>query len=93
VFIRKGLEAFTRHLFIVPEQWKEFMKQEETKKASFVSVKFKELRSQKTSKHNMGLAGYTMKLEQWEEDHRQLVAAGIPNPYDAYPDDRSKNWL
>jgi hypothetical protein len=34
-----------------------------------------------------------MKLEQWEEEDRQLVAAGIPNPYDAYPDDRSKNWL
>jgi hypothetical protein len=31
-FIRKGLEPFTRHPFIVPEQWKEFMKQEETPK-------------------------------------------------------------
>jgi hypothetical protein len=34
-----------------------------------------------------------MKLEQCEEEDRQLAAAGIPNPYDAYPDDRSKNWL
>jgi hypothetical protein len=25
-FIKKGLEPFTRHLFIVPEHWKEFMK-------------------------------------------------------------------
>jgi hypothetical protein len=41
----------------------------------------------------MGLAGYTVILEQWEEEDRQLAAAGIPNPYDAYPDDRSKNWL
>jgi hypothetical protein len=41
----------------------------------------------------MGPAGYTVKLEQWEEEVRQLAAAGIPNPYDAYPDDRSKNWL
>jgi hypothetical protein len=41
----------------------------------------------------MGPAGYTMKLEQWEEEDGQLAAAGIPNPYDAYPDDRSKNWL
>jgi hypothetical protein len=41
----------------------------------------------------MGLAGYTVKLEQWEEEDRQLAAAGIPNPYDAYPDDGSKNWL
>jgi hypothetical protein len=40
----------------------------------------------------MGPAGYTVKLEQWEEEDRQLAAAGIPNPYDAYPDDRSKNW-
>jgi hypothetical protein len=31
-------------------------------------------------------AGYTVKLEQWEEENRQLAAAGIP-------DDRSKNWL
>jgi hypothetical protein len=41
----------------------------------------------------MGPAGYTLKLEQWEEEDRQLAVAGIPNPYDAYPDDRSKNWL
>jgi hypothetical protein len=34
-----------------------------------------------------------VKLEQWEEDDRQLAAAGIPNPYDAYPDDYSENWL
>jgi hypothetical protein len=42
-FIRKGLEQFTRHSFIVLEQWKEFMKQEETEQASSASVKFKEL--------------------------------------------------
>jgi hypothetical protein len=59
------------------------MKQEETKQASSASVKFKELRSQNTSKHNMGPAGYTVKLEQWEKEDRQLAAAGIPNPYDA----------
>jgi hypothetical protein len=38
-------------------------------------------------------AGYTVKLEQLEEDDRQLATTGIPNPYEAYPDDRSKNWL
>jgi hypothetical protein len=92
-FIRKGLEPFTRHPFIVPEQWKEFMKQEETEQASSASVKFKELRSRNTSEHNMGPAGYIVKLEQWEEEDRQLAAAGIPNPYGAYPDDRSMNWL
>jgi hypothetical protein len=69
------------------------MKQAETKQASSACVKFKELRSRNTSDHNIGPAGYTVKLEQWEEEDRQLVAAGIPNPYDAYPDDRSKNWI
>jgi hypothetical protein len=34
-----------------------------------------------------------MKLEQWEEEDRQLATAGIPNLYDASPDDRSRNWL
>jgi hypothetical protein len=68
------------------------MKQAETKQASSASVQFKELRSRNTSEHNMGPAGYTVKLEQWEEDNRQLAAAGIPNPYHAWPDDRSKNW-
>jgi hypothetical protein len=34
-----------------------------------------------------------MKLEQWEKEYRQLATDGIPNPYDAYLDDRSKNWL
>jgi hypothetical protein len=41
----------------------------------------------------MGLVGYTVKLEQWEEEDRQLAAAGIPNTYDAYPENHSKNWL
>jgi hypothetical protein len=42
----------------------------------------------------MGPASYTVKLEQWEEEDRQLATAGIPNPYDAYYlDDCSKNWL
>jgi hypothetical protein len=91
--IRKGLELFTRQAFIVPQQWKEFMKQVETEQASSSSVKFKKLRSRNTSEHNMGPASYTVKLEQWEEEDMQLVIAGIPNPYDAYLDDRSKNWL
>jgi hypothetical protein len=69
------------------------MRQTETEQASSASVKFKELRSQNTIEHNMGPAGYTVKPEQWEEEERQLAAAGIPNPYDAYPDHCSKNWL
>jgi hypothetical protein len=63
-FIRKGLEPFTRHPFIVPEQWKEFMKQAETEQASSSRVKFKELRSRDTREHNMGQVGYAVKLEQ-----------------------------
>jgi hypothetical protein len=58
-----------------------------------VNIRFKEHQTQNTSGHNMGPAGYTVKLPQWEEENRQLAAAGIPNPYDAYPDDHSKNWL
>jgi hypothetical protein len=69
------------------------MKQAETQQASSASVKFKELQSRNTSEHNMGPAGYIVKLEQWEEEDIQLAAVGIPNPYDAYPDDRSKNWI
>jgi hypothetical protein len=67
------------------------MKQAETEQASSATVKFKELRSRNTSEHNMGPVDYTVKLEQWEEEDRQLTTAGIPNPYDAYNDDRSKN--
>jgi hypothetical protein len=55
--MRKGREPFTRHPFIVSEQWKEFTKQAETEQASSSSVKFKELRSRNTSEHNMGPAG------------------------------------
>jgi hypothetical protein len=69
------------------------MKQAETEQASSASVKFKELRSRNTSEHNMDPAGYTVKLEQWQEEDSQLAAAGIHNPYDAYPDDHSRNWL
>jgi hypothetical protein len=66
-FIRKGLAPLTRHPFIVSEQWKEFVKQEETEQASSISVKFKELRSRNRSEHSMGLASYTLKLEKWRK--------------------------
>jgi hypothetical protein len=46
------------------------MKQAEIEQASSASVMFKELRSRNTSEHNMGPAGYTMKLEQWEKEDR-----------------------
>jgi hypothetical protein len=69
-FMRKGHEPFIRHPFIVLEQWKDFMKQEETEQASYASVKFKELRSRNTSDHSLGPAGYTVKLEQWEEEDK-----------------------
>jgi hypothetical protein len=67
------------------------MQQHETDEASFVSVRFKELRSPNTSEHSMGPAGYTVKLPQWEEEDRYLAAARIPNRYDAYPENHSKN--
>jgi hypothetical protein len=54
------------------------MKQAETEQASSASVKFKEHGSRNTSEHNMGPAVYNVKLEQWEEEDRQLAAAGIP---------------
>jgi hypothetical protein len=42
-FIRKGLEPFTRNMFIVSEQWKEFMKQEETEAGTQVSIAWVQL--------------------------------------------------
>jgi hypothetical protein len=56
------------------------MKKAKTEQASSASVNIKELRSRNTSEHNMGPAGYTVKLEQWEEEDRKLAATGIPNP-------------
>jgi hypothetical protein len=43
------------------------LKKVETEQASSGSVKFKEFQSRNTSEHNMGPAGLTVKLEQWEE--------------------------
>jgi hypothetical protein len=63
----------------------------ETEQAS--STQVQRTPNRNTSEHNMGLVGYTVKLEQWVKEDRQLAIVGIPNPYDAYPDDCSKNWL
>ena len=92
-FVRKGLEPFGKHDFIKPEEWTEFVKQQETEEASSVSGKFKSLRSLNTNEHSMGPAGYCGKLPLWEEEDRKLAAAGIANPYDAITDDRSRNWM
>jgi hypothetical protein len=49
------------------------MKQAETEQASSASGKFNELWSRNTSEHNMGPAGYTVKLDQCEEEDKQLA--------------------
>jgi hypothetical protein len=49
--------------------------------------------SSKNSEAGTQASTIWVQLVIWEEEDRQLAEAGIPNPYDAYPDDRSKNWL
>ena len=64
---------------------------QETKNASAVSERFKELRSRNTNEHSMGPTGYAVKLAQWEKEDNKLVATGIRNPWDDYP--WSRNWM
>ena len=41
----------------------------------------------------MGPCGYEGMQAQWDEEDAKLAALGIPNPYEEYPEGRTRNWL
>lgn len=43
--------------------------------------------------HNLGPVGYDGKIVWWEKDDRDLSSKGIPNPWEQFPEGRSRNWL
>ena len=43
--------------------------------------------------HNLGPVGYDGKIVWWEKEDRDLSSKGIPNPWEQFPEGRSRNWL
>jgi len=92
-FIKKGLTLFQKHPYIELEDWKEFVQFTETEEAKKESERYKLLREQYKHEHCMGPCGYEGMQAQWDEEDRKLAALGIPNPYEEYPEGRTRNWL
>jgi hypothetical protein len=65
----------------------------ESEEAKADSSRYTELRSLMTHEHCLGPGGYARKEEQWDQEDIRLAEAGIPNPWDEYPDERSRTWL
>jgi len=65
----------------------------ESEEAKETSEKYKKL--QERNKHNYYLEteGYARMAKKWEQEDRELVVAGISNPWDKYPPSRPRNWL
>ncbi|TVU00972.1 hypothetical protein EJB05_53584, partial [Eragrostis curvula] len=92
-FIAKGLEPFMKHPYIEREDWNEFLQLKMSEEAMAASERYRILREKNVHNHNMGPIGYDGKLAQWETEDSELSALGIENPWDGYPQGRSRNWL
>jgi len=92
-FIDKGLEPFEKHPPIEPADWNEFVQLRESEEAQVASERFRELRKRHLHDHNLGPVGYDGKIARWEKEDSDLSAKGIPNPWDEFPEGRSRNWL
>jgi len=92
-FIDKGLEPLEKHPHIEPADWNEFVQLRESEEAQAASERFRELRKRHLHDHNLGPVGYEGKIARWEKEDSDLSAKGIPNPWDEFPEGRSRNWL
>jgi len=92
-YIKKGLTPFGKHPYIVTEDWKEFVQMCESEEAVTESEKYKLLREQYKHEHCMGPSGYEGIQAQWDEEDRKLASLGIANPYEEFPEGRTRSWL
>ena len=92
-FIKKGLTPYQKHPYIESEDRKEFVQFTESEEAKKESERYKLLREQYKHEHCMGPCGYEGMQAQWDEEDAKLAALGIPNPYEEYPEGRTRNWL
>ncbi|CAL4924945.1 unnamed protein product [Urochloa decumbens] len=92
-FVKKGLTPFEKHPHIEPADWEAFVRVAESEEAEKESARFKALREQYRNEHSMGPAGYEGMESMWEEEDSKLLALGIPNPYEIFPEGRPRNWL
>ncbi|CAL4906881.1 unnamed protein product [Urochloa decumbens] len=92
-YIAKGLDPFSKHPYIEPEDWEEFVQFKKTEEAQAERERFKKLRDLNVHNHNMGPIGYDGKKEQWEREDSDLTSQGILNPWDEYPPGRPRSWL
>ncbi|TVU03588.1 hypothetical protein EJB05_50905, partial [Eragrostis curvula] len=87
-FMLKGIEPFSKHKYIKPEVWTEFVQMKSTEEFLLESEKFKNLRAQNVHNHHLGTAGYDGKITQWEAQDAKFAKEGIENPWNRYPPGR-----
>ncbi|CAL5089802.1 unnamed protein product [Urochloa decumbens] len=92
-FVKKGLTPFEKHPHIELADWEAFVRVAESAEAEKESERFKALREQYRNEHSMGPAGYEGMESIWEEEDSWLLALGIPNPYEIFPEGWPRNWL
>ena len=92
-YIKKRLTPFGKHLYIEPEDCKEFVQMCESEEAVTESERYKLLREQYKHEHCMGPTSYEGIQAQWDEEDRKLASLGIANPYEEFPEGRTRSWL
>ena len=92
-YLNQGPEPFEKHLYFEQADWNEFVQLRESEEAQVASQRFRQLRKRHVHDHNLGPVGYDGKIAWWEKEDSDLSAKGIPNPWEDFPEGRSRNWL
>ncbi|TVU31048.1 hypothetical protein EJB05_22713, partial [Eragrostis curvula] len=92
-YVIPEVEPFSKMKYIQREDWKAFVAMKTSEEFKALSKKMKELRERSKHNHCLGTTGYAGKEKQWQEEDEKMEKSGIQNPWDAYLDRQSRNWL
>ncbi|KAJ1257151.1 hypothetical protein BS78_K194400 [Paspalum vaginatum] len=81
-YLKNNLTPFEEYGKITPAQWDEFVRQRTTKEAIQRSAANSALAKTDRHKPHLGPGGYAAKVEQWLKEREDLIAKGLPDPYE-----------
>ena len=80
--MKNDLTPFEEYGKITQAQWDEFKRQRTTEQAMKFSKANSALAKRDVHKPHLGPAGYAGKADKWQKEREDLIAKGLPDPYE-----------
>jgi len=91
-YLKNDLTPFEEYGKITQAQWDEFKRQRTTEQAIKLSKANSALAKRDVHKPHLGPAGYAGKTEKWQKEREDLIAKGLPDPYEGL-NERTFQWV